>query len=79
MPYQMRDVHAIRRDALEAMAVRGISARQIMRDTGISHVTVNRFLRGDGDTRPQTVVKLCLHLGLKWHSNHEDSERVVAA
>lgn len=68
MPYEMRDVRDIRRDALEMMAVRGISARQIMRDTGISHVTVNRFLRGDGDTRPQTVVKLCLYLALDWHS-----------
>lgn len=53
------------------MAERDISARQIMRETGISHVTVNKFLRGKGDTRLQTVVKLCRHLGLDWHSQSE--------
>lgn len=67
MHEQMRPISEIRRDVIETMATRDISARQIMRETGISHVTVNRFLRGEGETRPQTVVKLCLHLGLSWH------------
>lgn len=67
MHEQMRPIDEIRKDVIEAMATRDISARQIMRDTGISHLTVNRFLRAEGDTRPQTIVKLCLHLGLDWH------------
>ncbi len=67
MNQQMRPIGEIRKDVIEAMAARDISARKVMRDTGISHNTVNKFLRGEGDTRPQTVVKLCLHLGLVWH------------
>jgi DNA-binding Xre family transcriptional regulator len=67
MSQGLRPVDEIRKEVIETMAGKGISARQIMRDTGISHVTVNRFLRGEGDTRPHTIVKLCLHLGLDWH------------
>jgi len=64
----MKSKAQLRREVKEAMALRGISARQIMRDTGISHVTVNKFLRGDGDTLDQTVIKLCLYLSLDWYS-----------
>jgi len=67
MHEQMRPIDEIRKDVIETMAARDISARQIMRETGISHLTVNKFLRAEGETRPQTVVKLCLHLGLDWH------------
>lgn len=67
MQAQMRDVADIRREVVEAMADSGISARQIMRDTGISHVTVNKFLRGIGRTQATTVVKLCRYLSLSWH------------
>jgi len=67
MQSQMRDLAEIRREMVEHMADNGISARQIMRDTGISHVTVNKFLRGIGRTQTATVVKLCRHLSLSWH------------
>ncbi len=67
MSLGLRPVEDIRKDVIETMAKKGISARKIMRDTGISHLTVNKFLRGEGKTRPQTIVKLCLHLGLSWH------------
>lgn len=79
MPYGLRDASELRREALEAMAERGISARQIMRDTGISHITVNRFLRGEGETRPQTVVKLCLYLALDWHSPASTDRKLASA
>lgn len=75
MSLGLRPTDDIRKDVVEAMARNGISARQIMRETGISHLTVNRFLRGIGDARPQTIVKLCLHLGLDWH---QDAEEVPA-
>ena len=66
MPIELRDVDEIRKEAREIMAVKGISARQIMRDTGISHVTVNAFLKGDKNTYEATIIKLCLYLGLDW-------------
>lgn len=68
MPYDMRPVTDLRKEVIEAMTRKGISARKIMRDTGLSHITVNKFLRGEGGTRDQTVVKLCLYLGLNWYS-----------
>lgn len=64
---EMKSRAAIRREVKETMAMRGISARQIMRDTGISHVTVNKFLRGEGETLDQTIIKLCLYLSLDWY------------
>jgi len=67
MSVPLRDLSEIRRDVLETMAAKGISARQIMRETGISHVTVNKFLRAKGRTLPTTVIKLCRHLSLDWH------------
>ena len=73
MATQMRPVDEIRKDVIETMALRDISARQIMRETGISHLTVNKFLRAEGETRPQTIVKLCLHLGLDWHQPEKAS------
>jgi len=41
-------------------------------DTGISHVTVNKFLRGEGETLDQTVIKLCLYLSLDWYSKRAE-------
>lgn len=75
MHEQMRPIGEIRKDVIESMAARDISARQIMRETGISHLTVNKFLRAEGETRPQTVVKLCLHLGLDWHQRGMEVSR----
>jgi len=75
MSHQLRPANDLRRDVLEAMAKKSISARQIMRETGISHITVNRFLRGIGETRPATIVKLCQHLGLDWYSPDEQGVR----
>ena len=69
---QMKDRATLRRDVKEEMARRGISARQIMRETGISHVTVNKFLRGEGETLDQTVIKLCLYLSLDWYSKRAE-------
>lgn len=71
MSFQMRPYNELRRDVLQVMAEEDISARKIMRETGISHITVNRFLRGIGETRPQTVVKLCQYLGLDWYRPEE--------
>jgi transcriptional regulator with XRE-family HTH domain len=70
---KMRDIEAIRRDVREKMAKDGISARQVMRDTGISHVTINKFLKGQADTHDQTVIKLCLYLSLDWYE-HQSPE-----
>lgn len=64
----MKPADEIRREVIDAMASGRVSARQIMRDTGISHVTVNTFLKGERDTQPQTIVKLCRYLALDWHS-----------
>jgi len=75
MHEQMRPIGEIRKEVIETMATRDISARQIMRETGISHLTVNKFLRAEGETRPQTVVKLCLHLGLDWHQPQNGTGR----
>ena len=72
MSYPLRDLAEIRRDVLEAMAERGISARQIMRETGISSNTVTKFLRGEGTAWPQTVVKLCRYLSLDWYRKEEE-------
>jgi len=74
---EMKDRAILRREVKEEMAKRGISARQIMRDTGISHVTVNKFLRGEGDTLEQTIIKLCLYLALDWYRPGSQPEEVT--
>lgn len=58
----------------EKMARDGISARKVMRDTGISHVSVNKFLKGQGRTLDQTVIKLCLYLSLDWYEREQQPE-----
>lgn len=63
---QVRPYDEIRKEMREVMGGKGISARQLMEDTGISHVTINNFLNGRVKTYEAIVIKLCLHLGLKW-------------
>lgn len=74
MALEMRDIDALRKEVREVMATRSISARQIMRDTGISHVTVNKFLHGKGFTHDGTVIKLCLFLRVDWYKNYTSTE-----
>lgn len=74
---EMKSRARLRKEVKETMARRGISARQIMRDTRISHVTVNKFLRGEGDTLDQTIIKLCLYLSLDWYRGANESEHAA--
>ena len=74
MSLHMRDTDEIRKEVREKMALEGISARQVMRETGISHVTVNGFLNGTVDTWDATIIKLCIYLGLRWDKQPEKEE-----
>jgi transcriptional regulator with XRE-family HTH domain len=69
----LRPLDDIRKEMREKMAKDGISARKIMRECGISHVTINGFLNGTLQTQDATVIKLCLYLGLNWDSRREIS------
>lgn len=50
-----------------------------MRETGISHVTVAKFLRGKGHVRDAIVIQLCLFLGVDWYKSDTGSKQEVAA
>lgn len=71
MSLHMRDTDDIRKEVREAMALKGISARRIMRETGISTRTIADFLSGTTETYDATVIKLCIYLGLKWDQKSE--------
>jgi DNA-binding Xre family transcriptional regulator len=75
----MRDIDALRKEVREVMATQSISARQIMRETGISHVTVMKFLHGKGFTHDGTIIKLCLFLGVCWYKNDTETKTTQAA
>ncbi len=64
----------LRKNALEVMAAKSISGRQIMRETGISHVTVAKFLHGKGVMRDATIIQLCLFLGVDWYKSNTDTK-----
>lgn len=77
MPYEMRDEDGIRKDVKEVMAMKSISARQIMRESGLSHVTVNKFLRSEGYTHESTVIKLCIFLGVNWYKSDTKTDSTL--